>query len=129
MSRQNKFRAWDKNKKIFLPVDTYAIITNDFNALGVMIKDFEDYKEGEYLYENTQSVSQFTGIMDQNDNDIYEGDILDNYWQIHFYRGMFVAVPCGQIPNMDNSNQIFWVASNDHCVIGNVFQNPELLDK
>jgi len=70
------------------------------------------------------------GIPDKDGNDIYVGDKLNNEWQIHFYRGMFVAVKIGETPNMDNSYQIFWIVSTyDACVTGTIYQTTELINQ
>jgi len=140
--REIKFRAWDKDKNVFIPTDVWAIITNDFMALGVMTKDWENYKEGEYLYDNSQSVMQFTGLLDKNGNEIYEGDIVSAKWEtssrggyiqssdayveheikcrvIWYYMGFAYERKDGKMTNIPSSASIE--------VIGNIYENPEIL--
>jgi uncharacterized phage protein (TIGR01671 family) len=75
-----------------------------------------------------ESVGQYTGLTDKNGKEIYEGDVVNGNLQIHFYNGAFVAVICGSIPFTDNCYQIYWIVVNEYCVIGNIYENPELLN-
>ena len=80
MKRESLFRVYDIYKKKYLPEDVY-VITNrtDFGSFGFMTKDWEDYKEGEYFYDDAQILEQSTGLTDKNGTKIFEGDIIQ--WQ------------------------------------------------
>ncbi len=78
---------------------------------------------------------QFTGLKDKNKKDIYEGDIIkDMYeivWQVRYSLNEFGIVTTTkeftkaiEIENYDCVN--WWEGCK---IIGNIYQNPELLEK
>ena len=85
-----------------------------------------------------KSVGQFTGLKDAKGKEIYEGDILlyrlpenmialnNSDKSVVFYgHGMFL-VSHGKIEF--SVNQVLGVHGDDAVVIGNVYDNPELLE-
>jgi uncharacterized phage protein (TIGR01671 family) len=152
MNREIKFRAWDYDKKIFLPAKTYAILSvTDFGATGIMLTDFENYKEGEYFYPNTQQINQYTGLKDSKGTEIYEGDIVrwddgskGDYWRVakcvwsEKNSFAFEIIPNKSINCYENGrthtfnfgNFIYTplpsAYNNVLEIIGNIYEKPEL---
>ena len=136
MNREILFRVWDIVEKCYLPEDVYCILNRtEFRAFGQMIKDWRDYKEGEYFFDDSQILEQFTGLTDKNGVKIFEGDILlSESWgsntrskrKTHIVErgrvGWLAAGYNGEVkvkPSLDTKS--------DWQVIGNIHDNKELI--
>lgn len=115
--REIKFRAWDRVRKIIVNV---VMLSFEQDVLG-----FDDSDAIEYGNTRDFELMQYTGLKDMNGVEIYEGDIVrfDTNVQIlesevTYYHGMFTIKKYGEkIP-------LFTALK----VIGNKFENPELLE-
>lgn len=132
--REIKFRAWDYSKKIFLPTKTYAVLSvTEFGATGIMLTDFEEYREGEYFYPHSQVINQYTGLKDKNGKEIYEGDII--LWD---YEKIVVSYGIQGVDAFEGIGYNLWShygqkqdgtrLQSEIEVIGNIYENPELLN-
>jgi hypothetical protein len=126
MNREIKFRVWDQHKKCF-----------------VNVSDFQFRKDGTVDYFGHKiTFQQFTGLLDKNGKEIYEGDILIyEYTQADMssfsaLESPFETCAIEEVVFKDGAfrfkdNKYSTVA--DDCkemeVIGNVFENKELLNK
>jgi uncharacterized phage protein (TIGR01671 family) len=119
MEREIKFRVW-------------LIVENDFNDEGYkMIYDlaFEEYLPVNDQLSSVKHLMQYTGLLDKNGKEIYEGDIVKSAKSIHdkngvveFYKGSFIL-------RFDNEYYALGFYENEKGeVIGNIYQNPELLE-
>ena len=129
--RTIKFRGKAIDGKEWLYGD--LVSSADKKRLAISVHNTESYDECEV---SPETVGQFTGLMDKNDAEIYEGDIIGCHnpriKHLIFYsekQGRFMAALNGDIENdfvgvcgLDDSR---WIGSK--TVIGNVYDNPELL--
>lgn len=129
MARPIKFRVWDDVRAQFIYSDNRDLETQLFR-----LQDFfaECYNLGHYdVY-----LQQFTGLLDKNNKEIYEGDIL--FWTAEqmmanntpmIYKNEYRAIveysaPSFILETLNDEVPVFWGGCE---VIGNVFENPDLL--
>lgn len=137
MKREILFRVWDIVEKCYLPEDVYCILnTTEFRAFGQMIKDWRDYKEGEYFYDDSQILEQFTGITDINGVKIFEGDrycVANNkvyivrYCNKEEYNYELIAASFVLDGGRDLTFPFDDYAYEHGKVIGNIHDNKELI--
>lgn len=114
MTRVIKFRAWDKNTNTMRFPDGSKCAESN----GALVDWFED-----------EDLMQFTGVLDKNGKEIYEGDIIKSYDQIgdvYFERGRFV-VRGFYLTHLDEPSDAFGEGLVTLEVIGSIYENPELL--
>lgn len=113
--REIKFRAWvDNEMKYNIPISEdgkyYHMISNGFAA-----QYDPQYKRHE--------VMQYTGLKDKNGVEIWENDRIVHgqyHYEVSFKDGCFCV-------KVENGYDLLWKISN-HCeVIGNIYENTELL--
>lgn len=127
MNREIKFRGKDYNNKW-----RYGDLVQEKWGKGKAIMIKKDTTAWTVLED---TVGQYTGLHDKNGKEIYEGDIV--YCQtkygkakalIEFIDGKFVAYWNSAITHPQNGHHIACYDINKKFeVIGNVFENPELL--
>lgn len=120
MSRKIKFRIWDKE-------GSKMINGNDFT--------FDEYIPINYMFNDSNRFifMQYTGYKDKTGREIYEGDILKcrlHNGKYENYAIKWVHSLCGfDALNKDESNFIDCCIWNEFEVIGNIYENLELLEK
>ena len=119
-NREISFRVWDTYLGNWGDPGAFLGIT----SRGVLISENELNTKGSV-------VQQFTGLKDKNSKKIFEGDIIEmnesggDYClgSVFFYKGSFVV---NENAGIDEFSELGNNA-NYFEVIGNIFENPELL--
>lgn len=136
--RELKFRAWNTTRNCWT-----LRVELDLLYEKPMLLHGEIENNNGYLTDNT-IIEQYTGLKDKNGKEIYEGDILEE-----FVCGvkMFKGKPCGRRTIW----QVMWndreccfdlhylrgavfgdslmTVDDEYEVIGNIHENPELLEE
>ena len=126
--REIRFRAWDKTNKTFINWNGIK-----FSELNSFINDLYD-------------LQQFTGLLDKNGKEIYEGDIMK--YLVHYPIDFQETNPLkkhGRITGgvqwikgwlwldynaeKDDGTLLYEKSAEEWEVIGNIYENPELLIK
>lgn len=118
--REIKFRAWDKKEKKMQYLKNIGICY-EYSCLtfqGDSYSGICEWPTGDDSEIENQEIMQYTGLNDKNGKESYDGDILK--W---FYSNY--AEPC--IAEVTFSNGRFDIPSEEFEIIGNIYQNPELL--
>lgn len=74
-----------------------------------------------------ETVGQYTGLTDKNGTRIFEGDICWFYGG-DYYSGLWEQNAIVAITDMTDDEQTHYLNNAEYCeVIGNIYDNPELL--
>ena len=122
MKREIKFRAYSSHNHKMYPVSNI-----EWDIDGRIWVTADDGKNGIELIDEEANLMQYTGLRDKNGREIYEGDIvkviyqywgkLGNRYEVKFKQGAFYV-----------KYSLLSETSPSTSVIGNVHENPELLE-
>lgn len=115
--REIKFRAWDKLNK-----DMFNVESINFQERRVY-KDTVSYRKFEDI-----DLMQYSGLKDKNNKEIYEGDIfhIGSKKILYVVEWIDFGLKGRQIKNISWIGLDYW--KDDIEVIGNIYENPELME-
>lgn len=150
--RELKFRIWDTLAKKYISQRNY-LSSMKVGESGIATFTYKQYLDGGFI------IQQYTGLLDSNRNEIYEGDIVKfneptklaegvymaSLYVFDFYEGSFTRP---YIYNSINGSKFVRMEAgalnpvgraklddNQHFdwtkaeVLGNILSNPELIDR
>lgn len=141
MNRQIKFRIYNKrtNQWIHGPGEEVSLF-GEMILLGGFLK-------GVFIQDLEYCVAlQFTGLLDSNNKEIYEGDIIVEKWtELNFCRDGYGIIEPFSIEKYTRTYEVIYMLSQfnienqlsgkvakkdfERKVVGNIFDNAELLTK
>lgn len=133
MSREIKFRAWIKEEKKMVIVETI-----DFSEKSIQYLEKNEIIDA-YLLRTTFlediELMQYTGQKDKNGKEIYEGDILKYKFpydrrlkHVSLVKFIETEASFGIKDRYENEIPLYRIAANNYFeVIGNIYENEELL--
>ena len=121
--RELKFRAWDKKAKEWLNIETVMVYLDGLLAQNINMDIYQ-------IDRNNVELMQYTGLLDKQGKEIYEGDIVKGHDSLE---------PVRIHGKVDFNDASFCIVSGigsfyrwmdyDIEVIGNIYENSELLEK
>jgi len=140
--KTNKFKVWDKENKKMYPTEYELLKEIHFNEEGevdyVIIAEFLPDESWAFKELKNIKLIQYTTLKDINGKEIYEGDIVIDKitedrkeiciveWSCNYNAG-FNLRPINY-PNC-TPFRLGLDLQKDYEIIGNIFENPELLEQ
>jgi len=113
--REIRFRAWDSRAgKMWNPIIRPDGVLMAENGMGGYVSYYDQDPQ--------DPIMQFTGLKDKNGVDIYEGDILCSHLAQNEIKGVMEW-------DEDRAGWSNFKPLNRFHVMGNIHENPELLEK
>jgi len=123
IGRQIKFRAWDGEKVMFFDLEHGL-------DCGFIYKGDESM----YIDDEGTVVMQFTGLLDKNGKEIFEGDILHDErvprwfnWLIEIVDGSVCLINIGVEGYRHEPIVLTKSSASERVIIGNMYENPNLI--
>ncbi|MEC3942746.1 YopX family protein [Enterococcus mundtii] len=130
-----KFRAWDREKDRMIYPSTTGVCF-ELNDDGISVLDIDVDYPNDYGFPKIASIlMQSTGLEDKNGVEIFEGDIIKNSNGLTGYvtylqqeAGFVVVLKKSDYRLGHRNTGESYAEATNHEVIGNIYENPELLD-
>lgn len=126
--REIKFRAYWHDRKEIFPV---SFINLDKKIVTLIIEKTINGEWYRTVTFDTIELIQYTGLKDNNDVDVYEGDIVEHLDGEYSFRGVVVYSPFGWYVESKEDSIAFEHFSDetnktsDCIVVGNMFERRE----
>jgi len=131
--REIKFRAWDKKGKKMYEVEAISWLWKYIDVIVGYNKN--NYPKIKGMPIEDMELIQFTGLLDKNGKEIYEGDIVEFFDDMDVLRKEPVTFENGSFGFIIGWEQEEFLGFNNEWlnldeleVIGNIYENPELLE-
>lgn len=118
-----KFRVWDKDHKYMEYTDKNLVVC--FSDEGVEVTDHTTFSHSCNSMQNYE-LMQSTGLKDNDGIEFYEKDIVRNIDSeelgvVEYDEGQFRV-------SYNGVSEQLWEIDKDLQIIGNIYENPELLE-
>jgi len=133
--REIKYRIWDKKRNKFAKQITTFKLDREGNINLIVYLDkankTREITEREKIFTNEFEPMQFTGLLDKNGVETYEGDIIRAK---NFVKDAKTDRDCIDIIHFKDCNFLYGncyltqLKDYDYEVIGNIYENKELLN-
>lgn len=131
MTRELKFRAWDKTEKKMNILGEIGIC-QEYSCITFTNEEHRicDWPLGDNETLENQIIMQYINMKDKNDKEIYEDDIAEMRHDKHVYWRRVVRWESITDPELGGEiGRGFDTGFEASEVIGNIHQNPELLER
>ena len=130
-----KFRAWIKTEKRMIETDDLLDIDYENKEIVTQQVYFENGLPDDrdiYCYDFDEiELMQSTGLKDKNGKEIFEGDIVkmakDVYSEPTYYEVVRHRGGAYRLESKQHGCEL-WLRHADCEIVGNVYENPELLE-